>query len=146
MSYLTLATALVKEFEGFKLEAYKCPAGIWTIGYGHTGEGVTEGLRITTKEAEDFLRSDLIEADQAIFDYCDITLTDNERAALLSFVFNVGASAFRTSTLLKLLNYGDHEAAAKQFSRWTKAKGKDLPGLVRRRAAEMKLFLTEKED
>ena len=141
MSYFSIAANLIKEFEGLKLTSYKWPhERYWTIGYGHTGSDVHSGLEITLEEAESFLMDDMMEADQAIFDYCEVDLTDNERAALISFIFNLGAGAFRTSTLLKLLNLGDSEAASKQFARWTKAKGVELPGLVRRREAERKLF------
>jgi len=143
MSYFAKASELIKEFEGLKLKAYRCPAGVLTIGWGHTGSDVHSGMEISLEEAESFLMDDMMEADQAIFDYCEVDLSDNERAALISFIFNLGAGAFRTSTLLRLLNIGDHNAASKQFARWTKAKGMELPGLVRRREAERKLFVTE---
>lgn len=141
MSYLAKAAEIIKPFEGLRLKSYKCPAGIWTIGWGHTGPEVFEGMEITLEEAESFLMDDMLEADQAVFDYVDVNLTEEQRAALVSFIFNLGAGNFRSSTLLKLINAGDFEAAAKQFGRWTKAKGIELAGLVKRREAEKKLFL-----
>ena len=141
MSYFQLAARLIKEFEGCELTAYKCPAGIWTIGYGHT-DGVYEGQQITQEDADALLMDDMMEADDCIGDWCDVSLDDTQRAALISFVFNLGCQAFRNSTLLKLLNAGDYEGAAKQFPRWNKANGAVLAGLTRRREAEKELFLT----
>lgn len=143
MSYLSTAAVLIKEYEGLRLVSYKWPHETsWTIGYGHTGKDVYEGQEISIEEAESFLMDDMIEADGAIDDYCNEPLTDNQRAAFISFIFNLGAGNFRSSTMLRLFNYGDIEGCAKQFSRWNKAGGVVLPGLVKRRNAESKLFLT----
>ncbi|GAA4258912.1 glycoside hydrolase family protein [Azospirillum formosense] len=136
-------TGLVQHFEGLKLSAYRCPAGVWTIGYGHT-KGVREGEVITAAVAERLLASDLAAAAADVAKLVTVPLTDAQRGALASFVFNLGAGAFKGSTLLRLLNQGDIEGAAGQFERWVYAtvKGKKvkLPGLVTRRAAEEALF------
>lgn len=132
---------LIKKFEGFEPEAYLCPAGIWTIGYGHTGD-VAEGQTITEEEAEELLRHDVAFAEDAVTDYVEGDLTQGQFDALVCFVFNIGAGAFRDSTLLRLLNQGDSEGAAEQFLRWNKAGGKVLAGLTRRREAERELFLS----
>lgn len=136
------ALSLVKSFEGFSSTAYKCPAGIWTIGYGTT-KNVKEGDTVDAEEAEALLSIDLMEAADAICDYVDVPLSQNQFDALCSFVYNCGRNAFKTSTLLRLLNAGNYVGAAQQFGRWTKGGGKELPGLVRRRKAERELF--EKE-
>ena len=139
MSYLEIAAQFIEEFEGLRLEAYRCPAGIWTIGYGHT-KRVKEGDTCTESEAIAYLMEDLRDADECIDYHVDVVLTDNQRAALLSFIFNLGCGNFKASTLLKLINQSQFDAAAAQFGRWTKANGKDLPGLVKRREAERALF------
>ncbi len=130
---------LVKSFEGFSSTAYKCPAGVWTIGYGTT-EYVDPGDVVTEEEAEQMLYEDLLNASKAIEELVDIDLTQEQYDALVSFVYNVGREAFRQSTLLKLINSNNMPAAALQFSRWNKANGKVLPGLTRRRLAERQLF------
>lgn len=134
---------LIKKFEGLRLTAYKCSAGVDTIGYGHTGPDVAPGLRISEEEAEKFLRQDTESAQQAVNSFVSVKLNQNEYDALVSFTFNVGPTAFVNSTLLKLLNHGaERHIVAGEFSRWVKA-GNDgtVPGLVRRRDAEKALFL-----
>lgn len=137
------AVELVKHFEGLSLDAYLCPAGVPTIGYGHT-DGVRLGQTITEAQAEKLLQADLTEAAADVDRLVTVPLTDAQRGALASFVFNLGPGALASSTLLRLLNSGDTTGAAAQFTRWTKARVKgelvDLPGLVRRRAAEQALF------
>lgn len=130
---------LLKQCEGCKLTAYKCPAGIWTIGYGSTGSHVKRGLTITQDQAEGLLRSDLRRFEDAVATMAPGS-TDNQFSALVSFAFNVGIDALKKSTLLKLHKAGDYEGAAEQFPRWNKAGGKVLPGLVKRRAAEAALY------
>jgi len=130
---------LVKSFEGFKSEAYKCPAGVWTIGYGTT-ENVQPGDTVTEQQAEAMLLEDLMEASKAVDDLVDVQITQAQYDALTSFIYNVGREAFRNSTLLKLLNAGNYDGAAKQLPRWNKAGGQVLAGLSRRRAAEAGLF------
>lgn len=138
------AVDLVKHFEGLQLKAYLCPAGVPTVGYGHTGPDVRLGMTINEVQAEQLLADDLAEAAAAVDKYVRVPLPENPRGALSSFVFNLGAGAFASSTLLQRLNLGDTTGAAAQFGRWTKARvgGElvDLPGLVARRAAEAALF------
>lgn len=130
---------LVKEFEGFRPTAYLCPAGVWTIGYGTT-ENVDPGDEVTEQEAEEMLMDDLLEASKAIDDLVDVELTQQQYDALTSFVYNVGRDAFRNSTMLRLLNAGDYDGAAKQFPRWNKGGGRVLAGLARRREVERQVF------
>lgn len=116
---------------------------MWTIGYGHTA-GVTPGQTITTDEAEAFLRSDLAWAEKAVQDAIEITLTPNQFSALVSFTFNTGASV--GTTLFHLINNGvttDPEQITCAFEMWVSAGGRVLGGLVRRRAAEARLFLSK---
>lgn len=136
---------LVKKYEGLKLRAYRCPAGVWTVGYGST-KGVHEGMVITQDEADRRLRDDLGEAERAVETLVTAPLHDNEFAALVSFVFNLGAGAFAKSTLRKLINEKQNLVASLEFKRWNKAGGKVLPGLVARRAEERTLFLTRDGD
>jgi lysozyme len=134
---------LIKEFEGFCATPYKCPADVWTIGYGHTA-GVTESMpEITEEEAEALLRKDVRIAENAVLQMVDVPLTDNQFSALVSLTFNIGAANFARSTLLKKLKAADYAGTAEQFERWVYAKGVKLPGLVRRRAAERALFEDE---
>ena len=131
---------LIKSFEGLRLQAYKCPAGVWTIGYGHTGR-VVPGQIIDPKTAEQLLISDLERFEVGVEQLVDVSLNSNQFSALVSFAFNVGTGALAKSTLLRYLNKGKYYEAALQFSRWTRGGGVILPGLVRRREAEKNLFL-----
>ena len=135
--------SLIKEFEGLRLEAYLCPAKVWTIGYGHT-KTAKPGMRITEGGAEALLRHDLEWVESTINKNVKVPLTQNQYDALASFIYNVGAGAFRKSTLLRLLNQGDYDGAAGQFQRWNKAGGKVLRGLTRRRQAEAEKFRDER--
>jgi lysozyme len=130
---------LIKRFEGFASKAYLCPAGIWTIGYGHT-KGVKPGDTCTEEQATQWLREDVEEAEAVVRSSTKLALHQSEFDALVSFVFNVGGGAYQRSTLLRKLRYGDLSGAAQQFSRWTRGGGKVLPGLVKRRAAERAMF------
>src|SRR5512142_1052954 len=98
---------LVKQCEGLRTEAYRCPAGVWTIGYGHT-HGVVPDMKVTADEAEDLLRKDLLEAGEQVERSVRAPLTDNQFSALVSFVFNVGVGNLESSTLLHRLNAGDY--------------------------------------
>ena len=145
MNKINAATInLVKSFEGLRLTAYKCPAGVWTIGYGHT-QGVSRGMRITEARANEMLTSDLEDAGKSVLRLISVPLNDNQYGALCSFVFNLGAGALQTSTLRKILNTGDYAGVPAQMARWNKAtvNGKKvvLAGLVRRREAEGKLWI-----
>ena len=130
---------LIKSFEGCKLKAYVCPAGVLTIGYGSTGSHVKPGMVITQDQADELLRSDLRRFEDYVDQHCK-PATDNQFAALVSFAFNVGEGNLRTSTLRRLHNAGDYAGAQGQFARWNKGGGKVLAGLVRRREAEAKLY------
>lgn len=140
------AVDLVKHFEGLYLTAYLCPAGVPTIGYGHTA-GVTMGETITAEQADAFLAADLTEAAGHVDALVTVALNDDQRGALSSFVFNLGAGSLQSSTLLRLLNAGDYAGADGQFGRWVYAtvngKPTKLPGLVARRAAEAALFQSQ---
>lgn len=133
---------LIKESEGLSLEAYLCPAQVWTIGYGHTG-GVKSGDVITSEQADDYLRQDLANSERAVEHAVSISLNQNQFDALVSFTFNLGAGNLNSSTLLKKLNHGDYSGAADEFLRWDHSGGKQLAGLTRRREAERELFLEE---
>lgn len=130
---------LIKQFEGMFLKAYLCPAKIWTIGYGHTATA-RPGMVITEEQAEQLLRDDLLEFERAVNHAVTVPLKQHQFDALVSFAFNVGASALRGSTLLRKVNAEDWQGAAAEFDRWTRGGGKVLPGLVRRRAAERAMF------
>lgn len=131
---------LIRSFEGVKLQSYLCPAGVWTLGYGHT-KGVKEGDSCSEQQAREWLQDDLRASESALERLVEVPLTQGQFDALASFVFNLGSGNLASSTLLRLLNASDYAGAADQFLRWTKARGKELPGLVRRRQAERALFL-----
>jgi len=139
---------ILKNAESLRLKAYLCPAGVWTIGWGHT-KGVRQGDTCTVIEAEKFLRDDCAEFEAAVTRLVKVPITDNQFSALVSFAFNVGSDedadtipeGLGDSTLLKRLNGGDYIGAANEFRKWTKAGGKVLKGLVIRREAERNLFL-----
>lgn len=130
---------LIKDFEGCRLKAYLCPAGVWTIGYGHT-QGVKPDMVINQLQAERFLRQDLKRFEDAVTSLVKVPITPNQFSALVSFAYNVGTGALYDSTLLRKLNKKDYKGAANEFLRWNKAGGKVLPGLTRRRLAEKDLF------
>jgi lysozyme len=131
----------IKAHEGLRLDAYLCPAGVPTIGYGHT-YNVKIGDRITEEQAEKFLIGDLIVAETEVNRY-GFDLTQNQFDALVSFVFNVGAGNFRSSTLLKRLKDNPNDPDIEnQFKRWVYGGGKVLQGLIRRRNEEAKLYFT----
>ncbi len=131
---------LIKSFEGLKLNAYRDPVGIWTIGYGTT-RGVRPGMRISKSRAVELLQEDLARFEKSIQEAVKVSINDNQFSALASFTYNVGPGALRSSTLLRLLNGGNIRGAADQFPRWNKAGGRVLAGLTRRRNAERLLFL-----
>lgn len=131
---------LIKRFEGLKLTAYRCPAGVPTIGYGTT-KNVKLGTTITEEKAEDLLKKDLVRFETAVKTDVRVKLNQNQFDALVSFSYNVGTGALQSSTLLKKLNHGDYKGASQEFSRWNRAGGKVLNGLIKRREAEKELFL-----
>ena len=130
---------LIKHFEGCELEAYKCPAGVWTIGYGHI-KGVKEGMTITEHQAEEMLKSELNEYEGYINNLVTAELNQNQFDTMVSWVYNLGGGNLKASTLLKVLNAGDYAGVPAQMMRWNKAGGKVLEGLTRRRQAEADLF------
>lgn len=132
--------ALIKAAEGLRLNAYRCPAGVMTIGYGHTGD-VKKGQTITSHQADAILDLDLSSFEDMVEALTLGKASDNEFAALVSFAFNLGSRALAGSTLLKKFRAGDRPGTAAEFMRWQYAAGKVLPGLVKRRAAERALFL-----
>lgn len=134
---------LIKEFEGFRTNAYPDPAtggAPWTIGYGTT-KGVKKGMVVTQAQAEALLREDVKAFEEAVRKAVKVPLTQNQFDALVSFTYNVGPSNMSSSTLIKLVNLKEYKSAAEQFLRWNKAAGKVMAGLTRRRQAERKLFL-----
>lgn len=131
---------LIKSFEGLQLKAYKCPAGILTIGYGHTGADVKDGMQITQSQADDLLQNDVSKFEKGVNRIVTQKLTQHQFDALVSFAFNLGLGNLQTSTLLKKLNDGDYNGAADEFPKWNKAGGVVLSGLTKRRLAEQKLF------
>lgn len=138
--------SLIQQFEGFSAKPYKCPAGVPTIGYGATyypdGRRVTMQDRpVTVAQATDMLRSMLASYEAGVSRYVLVPVTQGQFDALVSFAYNLGLSALKGSTLLRLVNARDYAGAAAQFLRWNRAGGKVLPGLTRRREAERKLFV-----
>ena len=132
-------TEILKYFEGCKLTAYQDSVGVWTIGYGHT-KGVYDGMTITQDQAEQMLLSELEEYEGYIENMVTVPLTQNQFDALVVWVYNLGPTNFKNSTLLKELNAGNYNAAGQEITRWNKAGGKVLAGLVKRREAEAELF------
>ena len=133
--------ALIKEFEGLRLKAYKCPGGVWTIGYGHTA-GVKSGMVITEAQAEEYLKADLIVFERYL-NGLGLALNQNQFDALVSFIYNVGTGNFSNSTLLRKVRANPQDnSIMDEFLRWVYSKGRVLPGLQRRRLAEMKLYFS----
>ena len=134
--------SLIKKFEGCELESYQDSVGVWTIGYGHT-KGIKEGMSITQNEANQMLEEELPEYEGYINDLVTVELEQCEYDALVAWVYNLGPTNLRESTLLKILNEGDKKGVPAQIKRWNKAGGQTLNGLVRRREAEALLFQNE---
>lgn len=137
MNTSTNGIKLIKKFEGCKLKAYKCPAGVWTIGYGHTS-GVKEGQKITKEKAIEYLKEDLEKFEKLVNKYSKYKWNQNEFDALISYAYNIGsidgltANGTRTKSII-----------ADKILLYNKANGKKLAGLTRRRKAERKLYLTK---
>jgi lysozyme len=136
---------LIKEFEGFRTNAYLCPANVWTIGYGNTfydnGIKVKKGDRITEAEAERLLKITVESFADQVNKLISVPVTSNQFSALVSLAYNIGVGAFARSTLLKLLNQKLYDQSADQFMVWSRAGGRTLEGLRRRRSRERQLFL-----
>lgn len=136
----SLGIDLIKSFESLKLDAYLCPASVWTIGYGHT-KGVEKGDTITEAEAIQFLKDDLHGFEVGVSTLVKTNLNENQFSALVSFAYNCGIKNLKNSTLLKKVNINPNDISIeKEFLRWTRARGVVLGGLVRRRKAEAKLY------
>ena len=133
---------LIKQFEGCRLQAYPDPGtggAPWTIGYGHT-RGVTQGMTCTQEQAENWLMEDLDKVGMQVTDLLKVPVTQREFDALCSFAYNAGIGNLAKSTMLKLINECRYSEAAKEFPKWDRAAGKELPGLLRRRKAEEDVF------
>ena len=130
---------LLKKFEGCKLKAYRCPANVCTIGYGHTSAAgapeVTDGMTITQSRAEEILKVDILKYERAVEALVKVELTQNQFDVLVDFAYNAGVGALKSSTLLKKVNAGKFDDVPAELMKWTKGGGKVLPGLVRRRQA-----------
>ena len=133
--------ALIMKFEGLRMDAYLCPSGVLTIGYGHTGSDVKRGQRIDADRARELLIDDVRRFEASVNDLVKVDITQGMFDALVSFCYNLGAGSLKGSTLLKKLNAGDTAGAAEEFLKWDKANGKSLAGLTARREAERQLFI-----
>ena len=137
--------ALIRRFEGFSARSYRCPAGVWTVGFGHTSAAgppaVSAGMTMTRGEANEILRRDSALFAGEVARSLQHELSDRQFSALVSFAFNVGIGNFRKSSVLAAVNGGDLAAVPRRLQLWVKANGRTLPGLVRRRAAEAEMFI-----
>ena len=144
---IKIAEELIKQFEGLELEAYYCSAGVKTIGWGHVikaSDNIKDG--ITLERAKQLLEQDLLEADSCLYRNArGVELNHNQRAALISFIFNLGSGSFQSSSLRQKLLRSEYGLAANEFKRWVYAKGIKLRGLEKRRIAEQELFETAVE-
>ena len=134
--------SLIKKFEGCELEAYLCTAGVWTIGYGHTKD-VKEGDKINKDEADYLLQEEMIEYESYINDFVEVPLEQNQFDALCSWVYNLGPTNLKNSTMLRVLNEEKYADVPQEIKRWNKAGGEVLDGLIKRREAEAKMFAGE---
>ncbi len=132
---------LIKDLEGLKLKSYRDSGGIWTIGYGSTGPDINEGIVWTKEDCEKRLALDLMVREKQLKHVIQIPLTENQKAAIMSFLYNIGFDAFKKSTFLKKLNNCDVAGAADQMLRWNKCNGEIVEGLNNRRARERAVFL-----
>jgi len=141
-TYSDSGLTLTKQFEGLQLSAYQDQTGKWTIGYGHTGLAVVSGMTISEEQAEALLESDVAAAVTFVNRVVTAEINQNHFDALVDFAFNLGCGTLVNSTLLRVLNQPDFTSAAAQFLVWDHAGGVVVPGLLRRRTAEMNLFQT----
>ncbi len=139
-TYSDTGLALTKQFEGLRLGAYQDCAGVWTVGYGHTGRDVQPGRHVSEFEAEVLLRVDLRDAVLCVNRYAEVPLAQHQFDALVDFCYNAGRGNFMRSSLLGKVNLQDFEGAAVQFGLWVNVDQQPVPGLVRRRAAEAAMF------
>lgn len=134
--------ALIRQSEGLRLKAYRCPAGVLTIGYGHTGPDVSENKKITHDEAEALLHQDVTHASDSVLQLTRGKVSQGQLDALTDFVFNLGSGKLKSSTLLAKHKTGNYTGAAAEFGRWIYGDGHPMPGLIKRRAAETHLYLS----
>lgn len=132
--------ALIKKWEGLRLKAYYCSANVLTIGWGSTGKHVTPDMVITEKEAEELLKKDLFRFEIGVKNLCP-RVNQNQFDALVSFAFNLGLGALQRSTLRMKVNRGEYDHVPAEFKKWVRGGGRILPGLVKRREEEAKLFI-----
>jgi len=135
---LEILISLIKEFEGCRLKAYKCPAGIWTVGWGAIGKGINKDTVWTQHQADEQLHDRALDALHEAIRLSPILLheTIERQSAIADFIYNCGINAYRKSTLKKRVDAGDWNSAKKEIMRWDKVKGKPLAGLTRRRLVE----------
>lgn len=138
--YSSAGLALTKRYEGLRLKSYRDSGGIWTVGYGHTGQDVTEDRCVTELEAEALLRADLRSAIDCVNRAVCVPLEQGQFDALVDFAYNAGRGNLLRSTLLTYVNARKLQEAVGQFGLWINVNGKPLPGLVRRRSAEAAMF------
>lgn len=139
---------LIKSFEGFESKAYKCPAGVVTIGYGATywldGSKIVIGQTITEEKAVELLKAMLVSYNKAVDSMTRDDITQSQFNALVSFAYNCGINALKGSTLLKKVNLNPNDPfIEKEFLKWNKANGKPLSGLTNRRIAESKMYFNK---
>ena len=144
-TWQSIATPLIQKYESFRADAYLCPAGVWTIGWGSTGTDIRPGMRWTRAQADARFAQDLDGFGREVAKRVHVPLQPHEMAALVSLVYNIGPANFERSTLLRVLEAGDKPGAAAQFAVWNKARVKGrlvvLSGLTKRRAHEADVFL-----
>lgn len=137
----------MKEWEGCRLTAYRCPSGVWTIGYGHTGNDVVAGKRISQRDADQLFEKDIAGFERKLHDldgFDKVTWSQGEYDAVISLSFNIGIGNFERSTLWRKIRQQrrDRKSEAMEFGRWIYGGGKKLPGLIKRRSEESKIYLS----
>lgn len=144
LTTLDILISLVKEFEGCKLTAYRCPAGVLTIGYGHTGKDVYQGMKISQDQANNFLHDDAMEAldNASESSKCLSNVSHEKHAAIADFIFNCGLDAYEHSTLKKYVDSLQWPKASEEIKKWNHVNGKELDGLTRRRKRESDMLLS----
>lgn len=131
---------LIREFEGYHPVPYRCPAGLWTVGYGHVLAPHEPRETISMAQTEALLATDLRRSEWSVSALVKVALTQPQFDALVSFTFNVGSGALERSTLRRMVNRGEHAEVPQQLLRWVYAGGRKMPGLLRRRTAEAALY------
>lgn len=142
MTAKEVLVSLIKRFEGIRLKAYLCPAGVWTIGWGSTGKGIVKGLTWTKQQADERMLKDADTYLLATKNLCP-KIAGEIHGSIADFTYNLGATRLAGSTLRRKLNKGDFNGAATELQKWVWAGGKKLPGLVARRKAEAQLILNQ---